>query len=101
MNNAIDQTYYGSDSDWKAAKAFRFHVAICKEDDGTYSAIALNLPGVGSCGDDPEVAMENFKEAAYGAVEAYLEAEDEIPWTESSADDIPPGATHKWIIVDV
>ena len=83
------------------SKGRQFHIAIVKEEEGGYSVAALNLPGVGSCGDTPEEALENFQEAARGAVESYEEAGEEIPWKETTAKDIPSGADHKWIIVYV
>ena len=66
------------------------------------SVIALNLPGVGSMGDTEEEALANFREAAKGVLESYTESGEKIPWKPScGSDDIPAGATHKWIIVNV
>jgi len=87
--------------DWHETKGRRFHVAVTREDDGTYSVIALNLPGVGSCGDTPEEALANFEEATRGVIESYESANEAILWKETSSKDIPPGALHKWIIVHV
>jgi len=91
-----------SGAGWTQAKYFRFHVLITKEDDGALSVIALNLPGVGSMGDTEEEALANFREAAKGVLESYTESGEKIPWKPScGSDDIPVGATYKWIIVNV
>ena len=37
-------------------KSYRCHLAIIREDDASFSAIALNLPGAGSIGDTEEDA---------------------------------------------
>ncbi len=35
--------------DWSETTAYRCHVCLICEEDGTFSAIVLNLPGAGSC----------------------------------------------------
>ena len=84
---------------WSEPKAFKVHVRITKDEDGTYSAIALNLPGAGSCGDTEEEAMQNFLEAVRGVLESYGASGQEIPWKEAVGQDIPSGAIQKWILV--
>ncbi len=81
-------------------KSFRCHLVILREDDGSFSAIVLNLPGVGSCGDTEEAAVANAREAAIGAIESYLKDGEQIPWRDSTADSIPEGARQKWILVN-
>lgn len=77
--------------------SYRCHVAILKEDDGTFSAIVLNLPGAGSCGDTEEQAIENVRDAIIELIASYLDAGDEIPW--EARYDIPEGVKTKWILV--
>lgn len=88
--------------EWTEAKSYRFHVALIKEDDGTFSIIALNLPGTGSIGDTEEEALANFREAATGVLESYADSSEPIPWKSTDNGDIPDDAKwHKWIIVRV
>lgn len=61
-------------------KKYRFRVAIVPEEDGSFSAISVNLPGVASCGETREEAIENFQEAAHLAICSYLDAGVQIPW---------------------
>ena len=82
------------------SRAFRCHLLIARDEEGGYSAIVLNLPGAGSCGDTEEIAIENAREAIAGVLESYLEADEEIPWVDSSAEEIPTGAKHLWITVN-
>ena len=82
------------------SQSYRVHVLITRDEDDTYSAVALNLPGAGSCGSSEEEAMENFQEAIRGVLESYADGDGTIPWQESVSEDIPFGAKHKWIIVD-
>ena len=88
-------------ADWKPSPGRRFHILITKDDTDSFSAVVLNLPGAGSCGSTEEEAMENVKEAIRGVLEAYKAAGQDIPWYDSSAADIPPGAMQKWIILNV
>ena len=50
-------------------KSYRAHVAVLREDDGTYSALVLNLPGAGSCGDSLDDVMSNVRDAVLTMVE--------------------------------
>ena len=96
-NNAESKTVeYGGD--WREC-AYRCHICLLRDDDG-FSAVVLNLPGVGSCGDTEEEAMQNVREAVAGAIECYKDANENIPWRDSSQEDIPSGSIHKWIIVN-
>ena len=96
------ESYRLEESAWtESARSYRCHIQFVKEDDGSYSVIVLNLPGVGSCGDTEEEAIRNAKEAVCGAIESYLDAGETIPWKDSLEDDIPDNARHKWILVHV
>jgi len=79
---------------------FHCHVAMIRENDGSFSAIVLNFPGVGSCGNTEEEAMENVKEAIRGMIESYKASNDPIPWKDPISEDVPEDAKTKWILVN-
>lgn len=101
LENSAESQRVEPDKWTERPKSYRCHVLLLKEDDGSYSALVLNLPGAGSCGDTEEEAMRNAREAVCGAIESYLDAGEEIPWLDSLTGDIPEGAKHKWILVNV
>ena len=49
------------DDGWQEPRqqTFRVHLLTIKEDDGAYSTIALNLPGAGSCAENPSAQDGN------------------------------------------
>src|SRR5688500_15329283 len=79
-------------------QSYRCHLAIIREDNGTFSVIVLNLPGAGSCGDSEEEAVANAREAVVGVIESYLEDKEDINWLDDSQYQIPEGAKQKWIL---
>jgi antitoxin HicB len=81
----------------KPENTYAIHLLIIPEEDGKYSAVALNLPGSGSCGDTKAEAIENAKEAVKGVLESYKESGEPIPW-KNTADDETPGEK-EWITV--
>jgi predicted RNase H-like HicB family nuclease len=82
------------------AYPYHCHMCLIAEEDGGYSAIVLNLPGVGSCGDSKGEAIENAREAIAGAIESYREMGEKIPWVNSLRSEIPDCAEQRWILVD-
>jgi len=78
----------------------RCHLAILREEDGSFSSIVLNLPGAGSCGDSEEEAVANAREAVVGLIETYKEDGDPIPWKDTTQYSVPEGAVQKWILVN-
>ena len=72
----------------------RCHIALIRESDGV-SAIVMNLPGAGSCGNTEEEALSNVREAISGVIESY--GQGAIPWTQNY--DYPDNATLMWISV--
>ena len=86
------------DSWQEPEETYRVHILTTREDDGTYSTIALNLPGAGSCGDTKEESIANAKEAIKAVLEAHKDAGDHIPWKDSTKEKIINGE-QKWIIV--
>ena len=98
MENSAQNKFIAS-NDWHIADGYRFHILLLPEEDRTWSAIVLNLPGTGSCGDTEEEALKNVEEAIRGSLESY--GEGPIPWkVNSELKDIPPGAKQRWIIFD-
>jgi len=106
--NTIDNPIFGrlgesemvDPATWNVASAtYRCRLHIVREDDGTFSAVVLNLPGAGSCGDTEEEAVENAKEAIRGLVASYADAGESIPWKEGECE-APATGKLKWIRVD-
>ncbi len=82
-------------------KRYRCHLAIIREEDGAFSAVVLNLPGAGSCGDTEVEAVANAREAASAVIAEYLASENgAIPWLSIEQYEIPEGVKQKWIVVD-
>lgn len=98
-NTAISLKF---DANWlpRRGNAYRCHVCLIPEEDGTFSAVVLNLPGAGSCGATVEEALRNVREAILGVIQSHAEAGEEIPWQDSLSCEIPENATQKWILVD-
>jgi len=82
------------------SKVYRVQILLTPDDEGGYSAVALSLPGAGSCGDTKEEAIENAKEAIAGVIEEYIASDKTIPWQEASLEEIPPGSSKLWILVN-
>ena len=106
MNSIIelDNTNKGSTFPvWEdVPNGYRCHVCFIREADNTYSAVVVNLPGCGSCGDSEEVALENVKEAIRGVIESYSDAGEDIPWVDVDREEKPDGTVRcKWIVVNV
>ncbi len=101
LSNTAESRTVGEDTWVESKKAYRCHVLLVKEEGGGYSAIVLNLPGAGSCGDTEEEAMRNVREAAAGAIESYLSHAEDIPWIDSLRADIPDDGKQRWILVHV
>jgi predicted RNase H-like HicB family nuclease len=100
VNNAVTTVCFTNDWNEKSA-VYRCSVCIVPEDDGAYSAIVLNLPGVGSCGDTEEEALANVREAILGAIASYAARGEAIPWTDEDWDGIPENARRERILVNV
>ena len=87
-------------SEIEPVRGYRIHLAIVQDDQDSYSAIALNLPGAGSCGKTEAEAIENAKEAVLGCIEEYISSNESIPWMDVTSADIPPNAKLIVVIVD-
>lgn len=84
----------------RSPQTYRCHLAISRDDDGRFSAVVLNLPGAGSCGDSKAEAIANAREAVLGIIESYREDQLDIPWQDSSNYDVEPGVDEEWILLD-
>jgi predicted RNase H-like HicB family nuclease len=84
----------------RISASYRCHLAILHDEDGAFSAIVLNLPGAGSCGDTEEEAIANAHEAVTGVIQSYIDDGLEIPWQAPGSYSIPESATETWISVD-
>ena len=80
-------------------ETYAIHLLIVPEEDSRFSAIALNLPGAGSCGDTKEEAIANANEAVKGVLESYKDAGESIPWKGSRSEKTP--GEKIWINVHV
>lgn len=80
--------------------AYRCHLAISRDDDGRFSAVVLNLPGAGSCGDTEEEAIANALEAVLGIIESCREDGTAVPWQDPDEYDVEAGAERKWVLVN-
>lgn len=80
---------------------YHCHIALIREEDGSYSAVVLNLPGAASDGATEDEAMQNVRESICGLIESYNATNDPIPWKDPMSRDVPDGAKTKWILVNV
>lgn len=85
---------------WTTSETYHCHLEIIREDDGGFSAVVLNLPGAGSSGDTEEDAIEGAREAVTGAILAYRESGQDIPWVDSTRMPIGQNSKQKWILVN-
>jgi len=80
---------------------YHCHIAMIREEDGSCTAIVLNLPGAASEGGTEEEAMRNVRESIRGLIESYKATGDPIPWKDPVSQDVPDNADTKWILVHV
>lgn len=83
--------------DFSAKNAYRFQTLVSADEDGVVSIVALTLPGLGSCGETEQEAIENFKEAAAGILASYREEGKDIPWKDATPPDTVRDGKIKWI----
>jgi predicted RNase H-like HicB family nuclease len=82
---------------WETREDYRIQLRVTQEDD-VFTAVAVNLPGVGSQGKTKKEAITNAKEAAKGAIESYSDSGEEIPWTENN--ESIEGSHYVWVYVN-
>ncbi len=84
---------------WRGCRdTYRLFVRLEREDDGGFSAVLSDLPGVASQGDTEEEALENVAEAFRAAFASYRDVGTPIPWQHN--DGLLPRAGEKVIVVD-
>ena len=88
------------DVDWPRENGYRCDICLLQEEDGTFTAIVLNLPGAASCGETEPDALRNVEESIRGLIEVYKEHGNPIPWKEYAPEDIPAGAKTQRILVN-
>lgn len=62
-----------------AQKSYECRIGLIRENDGSYSAYAINLPGVASQGETESEAIANIIDALTGAISEHL-VSGQIPW---------------------
>lgn len=82
------------------ANGYECRVLLCPEPEGGFSAHALRLPGVVSEGETEQEALDNIAEAFRGAIAAYRQGGDAIPW-ETVEIERTKGSLERWILVNV
>lgn len=78
-------------------KVYRCKVILLQEEGG-YSVYAATLPGVASQGETEDDALHNITEALEGVLATYREQDQEIPWSEETAQK-PRNAEVRWVVV--
>jgi predicted RNase H-like HicB family nuclease len=64
----------------KPTKTYECEVILCPEDEGGYSAHAVNLAGVVSEGETIDEALASFTDAFKETLAYYLQSGTPIPW---------------------
>jgi len=88
------------EGEWQEYKGgvYRCLVYLTEEDEGGFSVVAAQLPGVASQGDSEQEALANIVEAFQGAIEVYKEQGAGIPWLKTP-EEPERGAVQRWVIV--
>jgi predicted RNase H-like HicB family nuclease len=91
--------------EWKKnnGHTYECRVILSPEDEGGYSAHAVNIAGVVSEGNDIPDAIANIREAFAATLEYYLESQTAIPWRSGDPEffDSLKNSIELWISVDV
>ena len=85
------------------ANRYECKVLLCPEEEGGFSAHALNIAGVVSEGDTLDEALENIADAFKATLTYHLESKSPIPWREGDPEFFAGMANtiERWIAVDV
>ena len=73
-------------------------VYVTREDDGQFSAVSAELPGVASCGDTEREALANVREAFDGVIRYYKDNGIAVPWLDQP-EAAEPGAKPVTVLV--
>jgi len=91
-----------TESEWRTppSKVYRCQVYLLPEpEDGGFSIIAANLPGVASQGVTEEEAVANIQDAFKEVLAVYAGSGQEIPWLPTPRDP-EPGSIVRVVIVN-
>ena len=77
-----------------------FQAAICPEEEGGYSVVALHFPGVVSQGETIEEAKANIAEAFTAMLEARRKRGEDMQFSATPALDLSEDCQRVWITVD-
>ena len=72
----------------------------CTQEDGSFSAVVLNLPGAGSCGDTEEDALNNARKPFAGLLNLTESQDEDIPWCDVN-EAYTSQCNTEWIVVNV
>ncbi|MCI0457572.1 MAG: type II toxin-antitoxin system HicB family antitoxin [Gemmataceae bacterium] len=78
---------------------YRLPVILLPEADGSFSALAVTLPGAASQGETEVEALANIAEAIAGCLEVYQEQGRLIPWRTGIPEQNEPAALGRWVEV--
>lgn len=97
---ATDPRILRPEGEWKEHKGgvYRCLVYLAEEDEGGFSVVAAQLPGVASQGDTEQEALANIVEAFEGAIAVYKGQGGNIPWLKTP-EEPERGAVPRWVIV--
>lgn len=73
-------------------------VHLIPEEDGGYSAIAADLPGVASQGETEQEALDNIREAYASAIRCYKQHGKTVPWLNTPEPSEPGSVTRSVVI---
>lgn len=79
-------------------KTRRCSVYLVPEDDGGFSAISTDLPGVASQGETEEEALANIQEAYESAIRSYKQDGETVPWL-STPEKPEPGSIPRSVVI--
>lgn len=79
---------------------YECQLAILPDEEGGYSAVVVNLPGVGSCGETEAEAIEGACEALVGVIQSFRDRGLEIPWSDATNSELTSTSSTKWVTVD-
>jgi len=76
-------------------------VFILDEQEGGFTVVARNLPGVVSEGDDMPSAIENIKDAFREMLLSYQESQEEVPWVDGTVEVVGQVVVEKRLLVNL
>lgn len=101
------QTIEPKSYELKSLKQFHGEVCECRaafildEEEGGFTVVARNLPGVVSEGDDIESASENIKDAFREMILSYQDSGEQIPWVDGTVEVFGQVAVEKRLLVNL